>query len=148
MGHKGHFTLCVTGIKTALGTAQALNPLSGESAQSSRTVAGYSLKLMLFSTAGPFTGFEGKGWDGRCGCWGCKVFPANEGSWEQRQEEPEPACSRDRGRAGTQHSSSWAVIEQHLGTAEDPVMEDELQEHRKGGKCSGKLLKLYGEADL
>lgn len=120
MGHKGHFTLCVTGIKTTLGTAQALNPLSGESVQRSGTVAGSFLELMPFSS--------------RAICWHWREelgsllwmlgpakysqqmrVPGNRslgtGVWERSLPAAGPC--RDGGR---QYISSWVLIEQHLGT--------------------------------
>lgn len=99
MGHKGHFPLCVTGIKTALGTAQALNPLSGESVQKSRTVAGSSLESMPFSSrAICWLWKEGLGWllwmlgPAKCSQQGGLLGTASGVPAPCREK---PACSRD-----------------------------------------------------
>lgn len=95
-GTQRTFSIVCNWDETALGTAQALISLSGESVQRSATVAGSSLELMpLSSSLLPLKGRVGIS----CGCWGLQCSQqGGDSSW-------------DRGRAGT----GGEAAQQHLG---------------------------------
>lgn len=144
-GTQRTFSIVWNWDKIALGSAQALIPLPGESVQRSGTVAGSSLELTPLSS-GAICSLWKEGLGCCSGCWGLQC---SQRAREQTGNRPgaRGACV---GRAGWGGSSAApGQPQQHSRLAGPPGMRMSFSSTEKGGNAMGSFWHVrYSEADF